>query len=113
MINVMINLRFAVVFILYIYIIKRPKLSNAPASLVVCIRQYTTEEGHRSVRKHWSFYYRFIGLKCHNYALYLCFVYEESNTRKPSYATLSHIMKHTYICIYMYIYTKYFFYDWG
>ena len=36
--------------------------------------QYTTEEGHRSVRKLWSFYYRFIGLKCHNYALYLCFV---------------------------------------
>ena len=35
-----------------------------------------TEEGHRSVRKLWSFYYRFIGLKCHNYALCLCFVYE-------------------------------------
>ena len=38
-------------------------------------RQYTTEEGHRSVRKLWPFNYRFIGLKCLNYALYLCFMY--------------------------------------
>ena len=38
-------------------------------------RQYNTEEGHRSVRKLWSFYYPFIGLKCRHYALYLCFVY--------------------------------------
>ena len=38
-------------------------------------RQYTTEEGHRSVRKLWSFYYHFIGLKCHYYALYLCSIY--------------------------------------
>ena len=36
--------------------------------------QYTTEEGHRSVRNLWSFNYRFIGLKCHNYALYMCFI---------------------------------------
>ena len=28
-----------------------------------------------SVRKLWSFYYPFIGLRCHNYALYLCFIY--------------------------------------
>ena len=62
-------------------------------------RQYTTEEGHRSVRKLWSFYYRFIELKCHNYALYFCFVYKYSNTQKPSYATLSHIMPYMYIYI--------------
>ena len=44
--------------------------------MVYCrYRQYTTEEGHRSVRKLWSFYYPFIGLKCHNYALYFCFMY--------------------------------------
>ena len=57
-------------------------------------RQYTTKEEHRSVRKLWSFYYRFIGLKCHNYALYLCFVYKKSNTPKLSYVTLSRIMLH-------------------
>ena len=60
-------------------------------------RQYTTEEGHRRVRKLWSFY--FIGLKCHNYAIYLCFVYKQSNTRKPSYVTFSRIMIHIYIYI--------------
>ena len=38
-------------------------------------RQYTTEEGFMSVRKPWSFYYRLIGLKCHNYALNLSFVH--------------------------------------
>ena len=54
--------------VLYIYIYIYIYIKN--------YRQYTTEEGHRSVRKVWSFYYRFIGLKCHNYALYLCFVYE-------------------------------------
>ena len=37
-------------------------------------RQYATEEGHRRVRMLWSSYYRFIGLECHSYALYLCFV---------------------------------------
>ena len=40
---------------------------------------------------------RFIGLKCHSYALYLCFVYKQCNTRKPSYVTLSRIMTHIYI----------------
>ena len=50
------------------------------------------KEGHRSVRKLWLIYYRFIGLKCHNFALYLCFIY---------------IYKHIYITyiyvIYVYI----------
>ena len=46
---------------------------------------------------------RFIELKCHNYALFLCFVYELSNTRKHSYATLSRIMLHIYIYIYIYV----------
>ena len=36
--------------------------------LVRIYRQYTIEEGHRSVRKLWSLYYRFIGLRCHNCA---------------------------------------------
>ena len=39
-------------------------------------RQCTTEEGHRSVRKLWSFNYSFVGLKYHDYALYLCFVHK-------------------------------------
>ena len=59
----------------------------------------TTEERHRSVRKHWSSYYHFIGLKCNYYALYLCFVYKKSNTRKLAYVALSHIMIHIYIYI--------------
>ena len=50
--------------------------SNACIYIYVYIcRQYTTEEGHRSVPKLWSFYYHIIGLKCHNYALYLRYVY--------------------------------------
>ena len=39
-------------------------------------RQYTTMEGYMSFRELWSFYYRFIGLKCHNYALCLRSVYK-------------------------------------
>ena len=42
-----------------------------PSSVV-----YAIEECHRSVQKLWSFIIVcFIGLKCHNYALNLCFVY--------------------------------------
>ena len=40
----------------------RRKLSDVFFHIRV-YRQYTTEEGHRSVRLLWSFYYRFIGLK--------------------------------------------------
>ena len=50
-----------------------------PSSVV-----YTTEEGHRSVRKLWSF----IGLKCNNYALYLCYIY---------------IYVCVYVCVYIYM----------
>ena len=32
------------------------------------------EEGPRYVLKHWSFYYRIIGFRFHNNALYLCVV---------------------------------------
>ena len=38
--------------------------------------KYTTEEGHRSVQKLWSFLLlRIIALKCHSYALDLIFIY--------------------------------------
>ena len=50
----------------------RQKLSEV-FCVCVCVRiyrQYSTVEGHRSVRRLWSFYYRFTGLMCHNYALF-------------------------------------------
>ena len=59
---------------IYIYSIIRDNVTYE-SFRVLDYLQYTTEEGHRSVRKLWSFYYRFIALRCHNYALYLCFMY--------------------------------------
>ena len=35
------------------------------------IHKYTTEEGHKSVRKVWKFYYRLIGITCRNFTLYI------------------------------------------
>ena len=84
------SVSFSVLFITIQYAIYRKSHRTFYVSLYICIcnkkvscvfsiriyRQYTTEEGRRSVRKLWSFYYRFLGLKYHNYALDLCFVNE-------------------------------------
>ena len=78
--------------LLYIYIYiydKKNSLENRCTThiymyICICIyiymlsiyRQYTTEEGRRSVPMPWSFYYRFVALNCRNNALYLCYVYK-------------------------------------
>ena len=51
------------------------QLQKVTVTVVLAVNAFTVSTTEEAlVRKLWSFYYRFIGLKCHNYALYLCFV---------------------------------------
>ena len=51
----------------------------------------STEERHRSVRKHWSSYYHFIGLKCNYYALY-CVLFIKNPIRGNFHTLHCHIL---------------------
>ena len=66
------------IYIIYIYIyIQNTNIKRNCDTLIQSNDNKTTIDfEHTSVRNLWSFYYRLIGLRCHNYDLYLCFVYK-------------------------------------